>query len=65
MQESVDIEALNQQIYQDSEFIDKIRTETAKVIVGQDYMIGRLLLGLLAKGHVLLEGLPGFYRRYL
>ena len=59
MQESVDIEALNQQIYQDSEFIDKIRTETAKVIVGQDYMIGRLLLGLLAKGHVLLEGLPG------
>lgn len=59
MQESVDIEALNQQIYQDSEFIDQIRTETAKVIVGQDYMIGRLLLGLLAKGHVLLEGLPG------
>jgi|TARA_R110000737_G_scaffold322160_1_gene334417 MoxR-like ATPase len=59
MQESVDIEALNHQIYQDSEFIDQIRTETAKVIVGQDYMIGRLLLGLLAKGHVLLEGLPG------
>jgi MoxR-like ATPase len=59
MQESIDIEALNQQIYQDSEFIDQIRTETAKVIVGQDYMIGRLLLGLLAKGHVLLEGLPG------
>ncbi|MFT6334027.1 MAG: MoxR-like ATPase [Saprospiraceae bacterium] len=59
MQESVDIEALNQQIYQDSEFIDQIRAETAKVIVGQDYMIGRLLLGLLAKGHVLLEGLPG------
>lgn len=59
MQESVDIEALNQQIFQDSEFIDQIRTETAKVIVGQDYMIGRLLLGLLAKGHVLLEGLPG------
>lgn len=59
MQESVDIEALNQQIYQDSEFVDRIREETAKVIVGQDYMIGRLLLGLLAKGHVLLEGLPG------
>jgi len=59
MEASVDIEALNQQILIDSEFVDKIRTETAKVIVGQDYMIERLLLGLLAKGHVLLEGLPG------
>ena len=59
MEASVDIEALNQQIFIDSEFVDKIRTETAKVIVGQDYMIERLLLGLLAKGHVLLEGLPG------
>lgn len=59
MEASVDIEALNQQIFIDSEFVDKIREETAKVIVGQDYMIERLLLGLLAKGHVLLEGLPG------
>ncbi len=59
MEASVDIEALNQQIYIDSEFVDKIRVETAKVIVGQEYMIERLLLGLLAKGHVLLEGLPG------
>ena len=59
METSVDIEALNQQIYIDSEFVDKIRVETAKVIVGQEYMIERLLLGLLAKGHVLLEGLPG------
>ena len=39
MEASVDIEALNQQIYLDSEFVDKIRVETAKVIVGQDYMI--------------------------
>ncbi|MDF1696326.1 MAG: MoxR family ATPase [Saprospiraceae bacterium] len=59
MEASVDIEALNQQIYIDSEFIDKIIKETGKVIVGQEYMIERLLLGLLAKGHVLLEGLPG------
>jgi len=59
MQEALDIEALNQQIYADSEFVDRIKKETSKVIVGQDYMIGRLLLGLLAKGHVLLEGLPG------
>jgi len=59
MQASVDIEALNQQIYADSAFIDDIKAATSKVIVGQDYMIERLLLGLLAKGHVLLEGLPG------
>jgi len=59
MEASVDIEALNQQIFIDSEFVDKIRVETSKVIVGQEYMIERLLLGLLAKGHVLLEGLPG------
>lgn len=59
MQSSVDIEALNQQIYIESAFIDRLREETAKVIVGQPVMIERLLLGLLTKGHVLLEGLPG------
>lgn len=59
VQTSVDIEALNQQIYQDSAFIDVLNTEAAKVIVGQRYMLDRLILGLLAKGHILLEGLPG------
>jgi len=59
MQTSVDIEALNQQIYQDSAFLEDLDRETAKVIVGQKYMLQRLLLGLLANGHVLLEGLPG------
>jgi len=57
--QSVDIEALNQQIYADSVIIEKIQQETSKVIVGQDHMINRLLLGLLTRGHVLLEGLPG------
>jgi len=56
---SIDIEALNEQIKIDSEVIERIRQETAKVIVGQQYMIDRLLLGLLSKGHILLEGLPG------
>jgi len=56
---SVDIEALNQQIRIDSEVIDRIRKEVGGVIVGQEYMIDRLLLGLLTKGHILLEGLPG------
>ena len=59
MQAAVDIELLNQQISVSSAFVDDIREATSKVIVGQDYMIERLLLGLLAKGHILLEGLPG------
>lgn len=59
MQPSVDIEALNQQIYIESAFVESLLTETSKVIVGQDRMMERLLLGLLTKGHVLLEGLPG------
>lgn len=59
MQTAIDIEALNQQIYIDSAFMDTLNAETKKVIVGQKYMIDRLMLGLLAEGHVLLEGLPG------
>ncbi len=57
--QSIDIEALNQQIYIDSAFVEKLNEETAKVIVGQQNMIERLMLGLLTRGHILLEGLPG------
>ena len=59
MQAGIDIEALNQQIQVDSAFLEELKASTSKVIVGQEYMLERLLLGLLAKGHVLLEGLPG------
>ena len=59
MQPSIDIEALNQQVYQESAFVEQLNEETAKVIVGQNHMIDRLMLGLLTRGHVLLEGLPG------
>lgn len=59
MQASVDIEALGQQIYADSAFVDTLYEESSKVIVGQNYMLERLLIGLLANGHILLEGLPG------
>jgi MoxR-like ATPase len=59
IQTSVDIEALNQQIYIDSAFLEVLNAETSKVMVGQRHMIDRLMLGLLAEGHVLLEGLPG------
>ena len=57
--QSTDIQALNEQIYIDSAFVETLNAETAKVIVGQNHMIERLLLGLLTKGHILLEGLPG------
>jgi len=53
------IKAINKKIEKGSEFVDKISEEVAKVIVGQKYMIERLLIGLLANGHVLLEGVPG------
>ncbi len=44
------------------EYLDKIKsviTEVAKIVVGQDYMINRLLIGLFTQGHILLEGVPG------
>jgi MoxR-like ATPase len=56
---TVDIQALNQQIYIESAFVDSMNEATSKVIIGQKHMIERLMIGLLAKGHVLLEGLPG------
>ncbi len=56
---AVDIEAINKKIEKGSEFVEKISAEVAKVIVGQKYMIERLLIGLLANGHILLEGVPG------
>ncbi len=57
--DSVDMEKLGAKIEQSSAFIDDIYEELNKVIVGQRYMIDRLLIGLLADGHVLLEGVPG------
>jgi len=56
---SVDMQALGEKIEKSSAFIDDIYKELKKVIVGQQYMIDRLLIGLLADGHVLLEGVPG------
>ena len=53
------IEEINQKVMEKSELINKITQETEKVIVGQQYMIKRLLVGLLADGHILLEGVPG------
>lgn len=59
MSTTVDMQALGEKIKKTSAFIDDIYHELDKVIVGQRYMIDRLLIGLLADGHVLLEGVPG------
>jgi MoxR-like ATPase len=56
---SIDIRALNERIHQQSAFIDLLQMELNKTVVGQKHMIERLLIGLLANGHVLLEGVPG------
>ena len=53
------MQALTERIEHASSFIDDVKSELDKVIVGQQYMVDRLLIGLLADGHVLLEGVPG------
>ena len=54
-----DARELNEIVARESAFIDRIHSEVSKVIVGQTYMIERILIGLLTGGHVLLEGVPG------
>jgi MoxR-like ATPase len=54
-----DIKELNERIQKESAFVDMINMEMHKVIVGQKHMVERLMIGLLANGHILLEGVPG------
>jgi len=54
-----DIKELNEKIQYHGMFIDRLREEIGHVIIGQQYMLDRLLIGLLSNGHVLLEGVPG------
>ena len=56
---SVDISQINEKIERESIFIDTLTNEMNKVIVGQKHMVNALLIGLLGKGHILLEGVPG------
>jgi MoxR-like ATPase len=56
---SVDIAVLNEKIKEESSFVALLKNEMAKVIVGQAKMLDRLLIGLLTRGHILLEGVPG------
>jgi MoxR-like ATPase len=57
--QTVDIKAINEKIEKESAFVDLLTLEMKKVIVGQKQMVNRLLIGLLGKGHILLEGVPG------
>jgi MoxR-like ATPase len=54
-----DVRALNELVARESAFTDTLINEVGKVIVGQTYMVERILIGLLTGGHVLLEGVPG------
>src|SRR6516162_7016200 len=54
-----DIQQLNEKIQYHCSFIDRLRDEIGRVIVGQQHMLDRLLIGLLSNGHILLEGVPG------
>jgi MoxR-like ATPase len=56
---ALDIRAINEKIERESAFVDLLVMEMNKVIIGQKYMIERLLIGLLGQGHILLEGVPG------
>jgi MoxR-like ATPase len=53
------LSAINERVKKSSAFVQRLKQEMAKVIVGQQALIDRLLIGLLANGHVLLEGVPG------
>ena len=55
----VDIKSLNEKIEKESAFVDLLQIELGKVIVGQQQMLERLMIGLLGEGHILLEGVPG------
>lgn len=58
-QSSVDIHAISERVQQESLVVDRIFQEMDRVIVGQRYMVERLLIGLFCDGHILLEGVPG------
>lgn len=59
MQSYIDLQSITARIEQESGFIEKIKEQIGHTIIGQEIMVERLLIGLLCKGHILLEGLPG------
>ena len=59
LQTAEDIRLLNEKINYSASLVDRIHAEIGKVIIGQNLMVERLLIGLLSSGHILLEGVPG------
>ncbi len=59
MQQRTDVEAITRLVQSETSFLPKLAEATSKVIVGQETMMDRLLIGLLTRGHILLEGMPG------
>jgi MoxR-like ATPase len=59
MEQTADIRVLNEKIEKESAFVDIVRMEMNKVIIGQKHLVDSLMIGLLANGHLLLEGVPG------
>jgi MoxR-like ATPase len=56
---ATDIAAINERVREQSGFIDAVKREVAKIIVGQDVLVERLLIAMLCRGHILIEGVPG------
>lgn len=54
-----DVKKITERVKQESDFVNTLMYEVGKVIVGQKYLMERLLIGILSNGHVLLEGVPG------
>ena len=59
MSDTINIKELNERIEKESAFVEMIKTEMSKVIIGQKQLLDGLLIGLLSDGHILLEGVPG------
>ena len=56
---AVSVDVIRSRVEAEADFVARLRAEIAQVIVGQQYMIDRLLAGILANGHILIEGVPG------
>ena len=56
---AVDVKQINEKVQKESQLLERIRNEIGKVIVGQDYLVNRLCVGLLCNNHILIEGVPG------
>ena len=59
MEIAAQIQEINQRVREETRFVQRLVSEVHRVIVGQRYMVERLLIGLLTRGHILLEGVPG------